>query len=96
VLNRASLNTLHKSCMEARSQKKQLLTSGVVASFQNELVGLQEELKQLRKENELTSSRVKALEGEHRKLRERIENEKKELEENVFQLTGKNIQVIFL
>ena len=95
VLNRASLNTLHKSCMEARSQKKQLLTSGVVATFQNELVGLQEQLRQLQKENEFASSRIKALEDEHKKLLEKIENEKKELQKTVFQLTGKNIQVIF-
>lgn len=95
VLNRASLNTLHKSCIEARSQKKQLLTSGAAATFQNELVGLQEELRQLQKENELAISRVKALEGEHRKLLEKIENEKKQLTETVFQLTGKNIQVVF-
>jgi len=95
VLNRASLNTLHKSCIEARSQKKQLLTSGVAAAFQNELVGLQEELRQVQKENELASSRVKALESEHRKLLEKIENEKKELEKTVFQLSEKNIQVVF-
>jgi len=95
VLNKGSLNTLHKSCIEARSQKNQLLTSGVAAAFQNELVGLQEELSQLQKENEFTSSRVKTLEAEHRKLLERIENEKKELEKTVFQLTGKNIQVVF-
>jgi len=95
VLNRAALNTLHKSCMEARSQKKQLLTSSVFSAFQNELAKLQEELRQLQKENELTSSRAKALEEEHKKLLEKIENEKKELEKTVFQLTGKNIQVVF-
>jgi len=95
VLNKASLNTLHKSCIEARSQKRQLLTSGVVAAFQNALAGLQEELAQLQREKELTSSRVNALEDEHKKLLEKIENEKKELENAVFQLTGKNIQVVF-
>jgi len=95
VLNKDSLNTLHKSCIEARSQKKQLLTSGVAATFQNELVRLQEELSQLQKENEFTSSKVKTLEGEHKKLLEKIENEKKELEKTIFQLTGRNIQVVF-
>jgi ribosomal protein S20 len=95
VLNRASLNALHKSCMEASSQKRQLLTSGIAAAFENELVGLQEKLRQLQKETEFTSSRVKALEDEHRKLREKIESERKELTETVFQLTGKNIQVVF-
>jgi len=95
VLNHASLNLLHKSCMEARSRKTQLLTSGVAATFQNKLVGLQEELRQLQKENELISSRIKAIESEHRQLLEKIENEKKELEKTVFHLTGKNIQVVF-
>jgi len=95
VLNKATLNTLHKNCIEARSQRKQLLTSGVVATFQNELAGLQEELRQLQRENELTSSRVKALEDEHKKLLEKIENERKKLEKDVFQLIGKNIQVVF-
>lgn len=95
VLNRASLNILHKSCMEARSQKKQLLTSSAAATFQNELVGLQEQLRQLQKENEFATSRIKALEDEHRKLLEKIENGKKELQKTVFQVTGKNIQVIF-
>jgi len=95
VLNKASLNTLHKNCIEARSQKKQLLTSGVSATFENKLVELQEELKQLEKENDLASSRVKALESEHRRLLEKIENEKRELEKTILQLTGKSIQVIF-
>jgi len=94
VLNKASLSNLQKSCTEARSHKNQLLTSDVVAKFQNKLVELQERLKQLQKENEFTSSRVKALEEEHRKLHQKIENEKKELEKTIFQLTDKNIQVI--
>jgi len=95
VLNQASLNTLQKSCIEARSQKRQLLTSGAASTLQNKLAQLHEQLRQLQKENELTSSRVKALEGDHRKLLEKIQNEKKELEKTVFQLTGKNVQVVF-
>lgn len=96
VINKDSLNTLHKICIEACSQKNQLLTSGVAAAFQNKLGGLQEQLRQLQKENELTNARVKALESEQRKLQEKIQNEKKELEKTVHQLTGKNIQVILL
>jgi len=95
LLNKASLDTLHKACMEARLQKKQLLTSGAAAAFQKELEGLGEELRQLQKENELTNSRIQALEEERRRLMEKIENEKKELEKAVFQLIGKNIQLVF-
>jgi len=95
VLNKASLDTLHKSCVEARSHRNQLLSYGAAATLQNELAKLQEELRQLQKENELASSRVQTLEDEQKKLLERIENEKKELEKTLFQLTGKNIQVVF-
>jgi len=94
VLNNASLSTLHKSCIEARSHKNQLLTSDAIATFQKKLEELKEQLKQLQKENELTSSRAKALEDEHKRLLEKTQSEKKELEKTVFQLTGKSIQVI--
>jgi ribosomal protein S20 len=94
LLNKASLGTLQKNCTEARSKKQQLLTSDVTATLQNNLNKLQEELKQLQKENEFTVSRVKALESEQKKLLEKIQNEKKELEKTVFQLTNKNILVV--
>jgi len=94
ILNKASLDTLHKSCIEAHSQRNQLLKSEVIATLKNQLVKLQEKLRLLQKESELTSSRVKTLEDEHRKLLEKIQNEQKELEEIVSQLTGKNIQVV--
>jgi len=95
VLTKGSLNELHKSCIEAHVQRKKLLTSGVLATIQNELAQLQDESRELQKENDLASSRLKALENEHRKLQERIENQKRELEKNVFQLTGKNVQIAF-
>jgi hypothetical protein len=52
-------------------------------------------MKELQKENEFTYSKSKALENEHRKLIEKIEIHKKELEKTAFQLTNKNIQVVF-
>lgn len=94
VLNKESLNTLYKSCVEARSQKNNMLTSSAVAALQNELTQLQNELRELQKEYEFTSSRGKALESEHKKLQEKIENLKSELEKIAFQLTNKSIQVV--
>jgi len=95
VLIKDSLDKLHKSCVDARSQRNKMLTSSVVASLQNDLTQLHNELRELQKENEFTSSRDKALENEHEKLQERIENLKSELEKIAFQLTNKNIEVVF-
>ena len=95
VLNKESLYTLRKNCIEARSQKNEMLNSSAMAALQNELKQLQNQLKELQKETEFTISRGKALENEHRKLLEKIEFHKKELEKTAFQLTNKNIQVVF-
>jgi uncharacterized protein YunC (DUF1805 family) len=94
VLNKELFNTLHKNCREARSQENKMLTSSAIVALQNELTQLQNQLKELQKENEFTISRGKALENEHKKLIEKIEIQKKELEKTAFQLTNKNIQVV--
>ena len=95
VLNKESLNALHKNCIEARSQKSKMLTSNAVVALQNELTQLQNQLEEMQKENDFTCSRGKALENEHQKLKEKIETQKKELERIAFQLTNKNIHVVF-
>jgi len=95
VLNKESLYTLRKNCIEARSQKNEMLNSSAMAALQNELKQLQNQLKELQKETEFIISRGKALENEHKKLIERIEIHKQELEKTAFQITNKNIQVVF-
>jgi len=95
VLHKQSLNTLHKNCAETLSQKNKMLKSNAVENLQNELAQLQSQLRELQKESEFTSSRAKALENEHRRLQEKIETQRKELEKIAFQLTNKKIQVVF-
>jgi hypothetical protein len=95
VLNKESLNTLQKTCIEAHSQKSKMLTSSAVTTLQNELTQLRNELSELQKENEFTTSRGKALENEHKRLQEKIGTQKRELEKTAFQLTNKNIQIVF-
>ena len=94
VLNKASLNTLQQNCKKASTHKKQLLTSETTTNLQKKLTELQNQLKQQQKENEATTTRIKTLDDEHKKLQEKIQNERKELEKTVFQLTSKNIQII--
>ena len=93
ILGKDSLSQLQTDCKEALSQRRQLLSSGTVTALQSQLEHLQNELKELQKENEFVRSKSKLQENEHAKLQEKIESLRKELEENIFQLTAKNVQI---
>jgi capsule polysaccharide export protein KpsE/RkpR len=93
VLNKAALVTLQQNCKQANDKRQQLLTSEIVATLQNRLTQLQNACKQVQKESEATALRIKILQEEHRKLQERIQMEKRDLEKIIAELTGKNVQV---
>jgi len=93
VLNKDSLVPLHHNCREILSQRQQLLTSGTIAKSRSEVTQLQEDLKDLLKWKELVDSRDAVLESKIRKTLEKIEEQKKELEKAILELTGKNVQI---
>jgi len=95
ILRKDALTNLHRSCKETFSQKQQLLTSEVMVTFQDKLAQFQKDLRELEKEKELMDSRKAVLEGEHQKLMEKIENQKEKLEENVLELTDKNVRIVW-
>jgi hypothetical protein len=95
VLNKDSLAPLHQNCKEILSQRQQLLTSGIIAKSRGELTQLQEGLKGLLKRKELVDSRRAVLENEIRKTLEKIDEQKKELEKAILELTGKSVQINF-
>ena len=93
VLNEDALIPLHRSCKEAFSQRQRLSTSGAIATSQSELKKLQKKLKDLRKRKELVHSRGVVLDKKIKRTLEKIENQKKELEKIVLELTNRNVQV---
>jgi hypothetical protein len=95
VLNKDSLAPLHQNCKEILSQRQQLLTSGIIAKSGSEMTQLQEGLKDLLKRKELGDSRGAVLENEIRKTLEKIDEQKKELEKAILELTGKSVQINF-
>jgi len=95
IISNDSLDQLQKDCKETLTQRKQLLTSDTTTMFQNQLALLQDQLRELQKENELANSRYKALQVEGGKLHERTEYLRKELEKSIFQLTNKSVQITF-
>jgi hypothetical protein len=95
ILNKGSLDALQKSCAELLARKNQLLTSTTIVAVQSELEQLRGHLEELQKQKDLATSRKHALKNEHTKLLERTQNLKGELEKTIFQLTNKNVQVVF-
>jgi len=93
ILRKDSLISLHQSCKEAFSQKQDLLSSGSIAAFQNELEQLQKDLRDLQKRKELANSRSVALDNEYKRILEKIENQEKEIENTIFEAAGKKVQI---
>lgn len=94
ILSKDSLGQLQKDCKEAFSQRKKLLGSEAMAAFQNQLAQLKSQFGELKKESEFVSSRVKVLREEQDKLQDRTGYLKKEMEESIFQLTDKKVQIV--
>jgi len=84
---------MHRSCKEAFNDKQRLSTSKAMTTLRKESAQLQRELKELQKQKELFDSRVAVVDNEHKGVLEKIENQKKELENVIFESTGKKVHV---
>ena len=93
ILHKDTLGSLHRSCKEAFHDKQRLSTSKVMTTFRKESTQLQRELEELRKHRELVDSRVALVDNEHKGALEKIETQKKELENTIFELTSKEVHV---
>ena len=94
ILHKDTLLSLHQSCKEALSKKQQLSTSGTITKSRNELAQLQKNLRDLQKRKELLDSRGAVLERKIKENFEKIEDQKRELEKIVLELTNKKVQVL--
>jgi hypothetical protein len=94
ILHKNALLSLHQSCKEALSKKQQLSTSGIITKSRNELAQLQKNLRDLQKRKELLDSRGTALEKKIKENFEKIEEQKRELEKIILELTNNKVQVL--
>jgi hypothetical protein len=94
ILDKDALLSLHQSCKDALSKKQQLSTSGIITESRNELAQLQKNLGDLQKRKELLDSRGAVLERKIKETFGKIEEQKRELEKIVLELTNKKVQVL--
>lgn len=93
ILHKDALIALHRSCKEAFYDKQRLSTSKAMTTLRKESAQLQKKLEELQKQKELVDSRVAAVDNEHKGALEKIETQKKELENTIFESTGKEVHV---
>ena len=94
IVSKTALLSLQKDCGEALSKKRELSTSGAISESRDERADVQERLKALETRNRLLEARDARFKKEHNEVRTRVEKQKKALEKTVFDLSGKDIQLI--
>jgi len=93
ILNKNSLDTLHQKCKSAIVRKKQLSTSAETAKMKRNILKLQEERKKLERRKKLAESEENAIERTFKETLEKLHNQKKEIEKNVFDFMGRKILI---
>jgi hypothetical protein len=93
ILNKNSLDALHRKCKSAILRKKQLSASAKIGEIKENLLKLQEELKELERRKKLVESEENAIERTFKEALEKINNQKKKIEKNVFDFMGRKIVI---
>jgi hypothetical protein len=93
ILNKNSLNGLHQRCKNALMRKRKLSTSIEVKETEEGLLRLQEKLKRLERRRRLVELRGNTIVRNFEETVETIQKQKNEVEKNVLDFTGKNVQI---
>ncbi len=93
ILRNDALISLHRSCKESFSQRQQLVTSETVVKLKKRSTRFQKILRKLQKQGKIIDSKNAILKNEHKKMEDKIKNQKRELENIILELTNKNVQV---
>jgi hypothetical protein len=93
ILRNDILIPLHKNCRQTFSQRQQLLTSETVVAIKKRSAHLQNILKELQKQRENVDSRNAILKNKHEKIVDKIENQKRELENIILEVANKNVRI---
>ncbi|MHC3129285.1 MAG: hypothetical protein IBV52_04325 [Candidatus Bathyarchaeota archaeon] len=94
ILNKTALLSLHQNCSEALSKKNELSTSGIVSESRDERARLQNRLKDLQTRKRLLEARDARFEKQHKEARMRIDEQKRDLEKILSDLSDKNVQIL--
>jgi predicted nucleic acid-binding Zn-ribbon protein len=93
ILKAESLIPLQQQCQQVYARRKQLLTSNIIANFQNESTDLKKALKEHQRQMDHLNSKLSNIESNHKEKKDKLERHKTELEKTVFAVTKKNVRL---
>jgi septal ring factor EnvC (AmiA/AmiB activator) len=92
-VNQNALNTLRESCAQAFSSSKQLTSSQETKVTKRKLKQLERKLERSQKRREAVTVRLEALEEERAQVLQKLEEQKKMLEQSVHDFLGSSISL---
>lgn len=95
ILAENTLDKLYQDCAKAFSSSQQLTSSEETQVAQKKSKQLQERLEKLRKRKEAAAARLDALERRHDQLVKKVADQKKMLEQLVYELLEKHVNLKF-
>ena len=93
ILDKNTLDGLHRSCVETFALKKQLISSEETKAARRKLEQSHLRLEELDKRKEAAVARLDALGKEYELLVEKVKEQKSQLEKSVFEILGRRINV---
>lgn len=93
IIHKGSLDTLHKKCRRAATQKKRLSTSTKAEEARRNLRKLRKKLKKIKRRRKRVRLEKNRVEQEWKETLEKIHNHKNEIEKNITDFLGQKISI---
>jgi predicted nucleic acid-binding Zn-ribbon protein len=93
ILNKDSLTSLHKRCMEANQLKAKLSASSTLTEAKNEMAKLKEQMDRLKKKAESLEAEMEAAEKGLKDVTAKIFECKSRMEKNILNFSGKRVEI---
>jgi len=94
-VDKDSLASLHKKCVEAKMQKAKLSTSTIIAETMAETARLREHAESIRRKLERLKSEATVLRGQIQEVAEKMNSHKSLVEKNIEAFSGREITIKF-
>ncbi|MEM2355423.1 MAG: hypothetical protein QW734_01730 [Candidatus Bathyarchaeia archaeon] len=95
IVDKDSLASLHKKCVEAKMQKAKLSTSTIIAETMAETARLREHAESIRRKLERLKSEATVLRGQIQEVAEKMNSHKSLVEKNIEAFSGREITIKF-
>jgi hypothetical protein len=94
IVNNATLLSLQKDSSETFNKKNELSKSGVISNTKNQKEKLQDQLKELQRRKKILVKRDSRFDKQLKDVQKIVEEQKRSLEDNISEISGKKILIL--